>query len=166
LTKVWSPLNGRPRLCFRDDMQNAKTKMRGSRVLRKIETIPADLFGSFVALHHEEVRRRASSSQQSLPLLYKSSIVRCSSTFHRTHCIMNFFGGQQEPQGPDPVFAAKTEMEMYTGSSALLSCLAAQRQTCHLSDLLIPPPSHANRPIQQNCVVLFQQVCLSQTPRS
>lgn len=28
---------------------------------------------------------------------------------------MNFFGGgQQEPQGPDPVFAAKTEMEMYT----------------------------------------------------
>ena len=31
---------------------------------------------------------------------------------------MNFFGGgqqqQQQPQGPDPVFAAKTEMEMYT----------------------------------------------------
>ena len=27
------------------------------------------------------------------------------------------FGGQQEQQkGPDPVFAAKTEMEMYTGS--------------------------------------------------
>lgn len=31
---------------------------------------------------------------------------------------MNFFGGgQQEPQGPDPVFAAKTEMEMYTGEN-------------------------------------------------
>jgi len=29
---------------------------------------------------------------------------------------MSFFGGgqQQQPQGPDPVFAAKTEMEMYT----------------------------------------------------
>ena len=28
---------------------------------------------------------------------------------------MNFFGGQeQQPQGPDPVFAAKVEMEMYT----------------------------------------------------
>jgi len=29
---------------------------------------------------------------------------------------MAFFpgGGQSEPQGPDPVFAAKTEMEMYT----------------------------------------------------
>jgi import inner membrane translocase subunit TIM10 len=28
---------------------------------------------------------------------------------------MNFFGGgQEQPQGPDPVFAAKTEMEMYT----------------------------------------------------
>lgn len=32
---------------------------------------------------------------------------------------MNFFGGgnQQAPQGPDPVFAAKTEMEMYTVSN-------------------------------------------------
>jgi hypothetical protein len=31
--------------------------------------------------------------------------------------IMNFFGGgQQQQQGPDPVFAAKTEMEVYTGS--------------------------------------------------
>jgi hypothetical protein len=32
---------------------------------------------------------------------------------------MNFFGGggqQEKPQGPDPVFAAKTEMEMYTGA--------------------------------------------------
>jgi hypothetical protein len=29
---------------------------------------------------------------------------------------MSFFGGgQQQPQGPDPVFAAKTELEMYTG---------------------------------------------------
>mmetsp|Transcript_15885 Transcript_15885/g.32549 ORF Transcript_15885/g.32549 Transcript_15885/m.32549 type:complete len:103 (+) Transcript_15885:135-443(+) len=29
---------------------------------------------------------------------------------------MNFFGGGEEakPAGPDPVFAAKTEMEMYT----------------------------------------------------
>uniref|UniRef100_A0A7S0Y8N1 Mitochondrial import inner membrane translocase subunit n=1 Tax=Pseudo-nitzschia delicatissima TaxID=44447 RepID=A0A7S0Y8N1_9STRA len=28
---------------------------------------------------------------------------------------MNFFGGEEaQPQGPDPVFAAKTEMEMYT----------------------------------------------------
>mmetsp|Transcript_31169 Transcript_31169/g.73455 ORF Transcript_31169/g.73455 Transcript_31169/m.73455 type:complete len:104 (+) Transcript_31169:156-467(+) len=29
---------------------------------------------------------------------------------------MNFFGGAEEakPAGPDPVFAAKTEMEMYT----------------------------------------------------
>jgi import inner membrane translocase subunit TIM10 len=28
---------------------------------------------------------------------------------------MNFFGGgQEQQQGPDPVFAAKTEMEMYT----------------------------------------------------
>ncbi|KAG7342219.1 Tim10/DDP family zinc finger domain containing protein [Nitzschia inconspicua] len=30
---------------------------------------------------------------------------------------MNFFGGggqQQQPQGPDSVFAAKTELEMYT----------------------------------------------------
>lgn len=32
---------------------------------------------------------------------------------------MNFFGGSkaQEPQGPDPVFAAKTEFEMYTGEN-------------------------------------------------
>jgi hypothetical protein len=31
---------------------------------------------------------------------------------------MNFFGGgQQQPQGPDPVMAAKMEMEVYTGSS-------------------------------------------------
>jgi hypothetical protein len=32
---------------------------------------------------------------------------------------MSFFGGgqqQQQQQGPDPVFAAKTEMEMYTGA--------------------------------------------------
>jgi hypothetical protein len=31
---------------------------------------------------------------------------------------MNFFGGgqQQQQQGPDPVFAAKTEMEVYTGA--------------------------------------------------
>ena len=30
---------------------------------------------------------------------------------------MSFFGGgQQQPQGPDPVFAAKTELEMYTGT--------------------------------------------------
>jgi hypothetical protein len=30
---------------------------------------------------------------------------------------MNFFGGgQQQPQGPDPVVAAKMEMEVYTGS--------------------------------------------------
>lgn len=30
---------------------------------------------------------------------------------------MNFFGGgQPQPQGPDPVFAAKTEMEVYTGA--------------------------------------------------
>ena len=30
---------------------------------------------------------------------------------------MSFFGGgqPQEPQGPDPVYAAKVEMEMYTG---------------------------------------------------
>jgi hypothetical protein len=30
---------------------------------------------------------------------------------------MSFFGGgqQQQPQGPDPVVAAKVEMEMYTG---------------------------------------------------
>mmetsp|Transcript_16315 Transcript_16315/g.37749 ORF Transcript_16315/g.37749 Transcript_16315/m.37749 type:complete len:102 (+) Transcript_16315:105-410(+) len=28
---------------------------------------------------------------------------------------MNFFGGEEaKPAGPDPVFAAKTEMEMYT----------------------------------------------------
>ena len=29
----------------------------------------------------------------------------------------SWFGGGQgsEPQGPDPIFAAKTEMEMYTG---------------------------------------------------
>ena len=29
---------------------------------------------------------------------------------------MNFFGGggQQAQQGPDPVYAARTEMEMYT----------------------------------------------------
>mmetsp|Transcript_26858 Transcript_26858/g.30698 ORF Transcript_26858/g.30698 Transcript_26858/m.30698 type:complete len:107 (-) Transcript_26858:306-626(-) len=28
---------------------------------------------------------------------------------------MSFFGGgQQQPQGPDPMFAAQTEMEMYT----------------------------------------------------
>ena len=29
----------------------------------------------------------------------------------------SFFGGgqAQQPQGPDPVYAAKTEMEMYTG---------------------------------------------------
>jgi len=33
---------------------------------------------------------------------------------------MNFFGGgqDQQPKGPDPVFAAKTEMEMYTGEFA------------------------------------------------
>jgi hypothetical protein len=31
---------------------------------------------------------------------------------------MNFFGGgQQQPQGPDPVEAAKMEMEVYTGMS-------------------------------------------------
>jgi hypothetical protein len=29
---------------------------------------------------------------------------------------MSFFGGgTQQPQGPDPIFAAKTELEMYTG---------------------------------------------------
>jgi hypothetical protein len=33
---------------------------------------------------------------------------------------MNFFGGgQQQQQGPDPVFAAKTEMEVYTGAFVL-----------------------------------------------
>lgn len=26
---------------------------------------------------------------------------------------MNFFGGGQQQQGPDPVFAAKVELEMY-----------------------------------------------------
>lgn len=30
---------------------------------------------------------------------------------------MSFFGGgQQQSQGPDPVYAAKTELEMYTGT--------------------------------------------------
>lgn len=31
---------------------------------------------------------------------------------------MNFFGDQkQQPQGPDPVVAATTEMQMYTGTN-------------------------------------------------
>lgn len=32
---------------------------------------------------------------------------------------MNFFGGdqKQQQQGPDPVMAATTEMQMYTGAS-------------------------------------------------
>lgn len=46
---------------------------------------------------------------------------------------MNFFGGQQEPQGPDPVFAAKTEMEMYTGSFIFCSCRSHERRSIFLA---------------------------------
>jgi hypothetical protein len=39
--------------------------------------------------------------------------------FKKSGPTMNFFGGSkaQESQGPDPVFAAKTEFEMYTGEN-------------------------------------------------
>ena len=41
---------------------------------------------------------------------------------------MNFFGGgQQEPQGPDPIFAAKTELEMYTNLFNQISASCFQK---------------------------------------
>lgn len=55
---------------------------------------------------------------------------------------MNFFGGsgqQQQPQGPDPVFAAKTEMEMYTdlfnkiASSCFTKCASRKHKEPDLS---------------------------------
>eukprot|EP00934_Nitzschia_sp_Nitz4_P004593 Nitzschia sp. Nitz4//scaffold62_size106224//42493//43018//NITZ4_004353-RA/size106224-augustus-gene-0.90-mRNA-1//1//CDS//3329555847//4583//frame0 len=53
---------------------------------------------------------------------------------------MNFFGGgQQQPQGPDPVFAAKTEMEMYTdlfnkiSSSCFFKCASRKHREQDLS---------------------------------
>mmetsp|Transcript_93115 Transcript_93115/g.260393 ORF Transcript_93115/g.260393 Transcript_93115/m.260393 type:complete len:102 (+) Transcript_93115:91-396(+) len=53
---------------------------------------------------------------------------------------MNFFGGgQQQPQGPDPVFAAKTEMEMYTdlfnkiSSSCYQKCASRKHRDQDLS---------------------------------
>ena len=43
------------------------------------------------------------------------SVVTPSHLF-RWSTMSGFFGGSTpQPQGPDPVFAAKTEMEMYTG---------------------------------------------------
>eukprot|EP00529_Nitzschia_sp_RCC80_P034300 CAMPEP_0113452096 /NCGR_PEP_ID=MMETSP0014_2-20120614/6673_1 /TAXON_ID=2857 /ORGANISM="Nitzschia sp." /LENGTH=102 /DNA_ID=CAMNT_0000343463 /DNA_START=581 /DNA_END=889 /DNA_ORIENTATION=+ /assembly_acc=CAM_ASM_000159 len=54
---------------------------------------------------------------------------------------MNFFGGgqQQQPQGPDPIFAAKTEMEMYTdlfnkiASSCFQKCASRRHKEPDLS---------------------------------
>mmetsp|Transcript_11537 Transcript_11537/g.18517 ORF Transcript_11537/g.18517 Transcript_11537/m.18517 type:complete len:104 (+) Transcript_11537:114-425(+) len=55
---------------------------------------------------------------------------------------MNFFGGggqQQQPQGPDPIFAAKTEMEMYTdlfnkiASSCFQKCASRRHREPDLS---------------------------------
>jgi len=54
---------------------------------------------------------------------------------------MNFFGGgeEQKPQGPDPVFAAKTEMEMYTdlfnkiASSCFQKCASRRHKEADLS---------------------------------
>lgn len=42
---------------------------------------------------------------------------------------MSFFGGQKQDAGPDPVVAAKTEMEVYTGER--------ERQE---DDLMMDPP--------------------------
>lgn len=53
---------------------------------------------------------------------------------------MSFFGGgQQQQQGPDPVFAAKTEMEMYTdlfnkiASSCFNKCASRKHREPDLS---------------------------------
>lgn len=54
---------------------------------------------------------------------------------------MNFFGGGQpeEPSGPDKVFAAKTEMEMYTdlfnkiASSCFQKCASRRHRDQDLS---------------------------------
>mmetsp|Transcript_34729 Transcript_34729/g.84203 ORF Transcript_34729/g.84203 Transcript_34729/m.84203 type:complete len:103 (+) Transcript_34729:70-378(+) len=54
---------------------------------------------------------------------------------------MNFFGGgqEQQPQGPEPVFAAKTEMEMYTdlfnkiASSCFQKCASRKHRDQDLS---------------------------------
>ena len=56
---------------------------------------------------------------------------------------MNFFGGgqqqQQQPTGPDPVFAAKTEMEMYTdlfnkiAASCFQKCAARKHRDADLA---------------------------------
>ena len=50
---------------------------------------------------------------------------------------MNFFGGgsQQAPQGPDPVFAAKTEMEMYTVRKLRATRIAKSRRQDRLLSL-------------------------------
>jgi len=54
---------------------------------------------------------------------------------------MSLFGGgqEQQPQGPDPVFAAKTEMEMYTdlfnkiASSCFTKCASRRHKEPDLS---------------------------------
>lgn len=84
---------------------------------------------------------------------------------------MNFFGGgsQQAQQGPDPVFAAKTEMEMYTvratrrksiivGSTPALEVLT-NAIVCFLGFFTF----RRTGLVQQNCRILFPKVCLSQT---
>jgi len=79
---------------------------------------------------------------------------------------MNFFGGgqQQQQQGPDPVVAAKTEMEMYTVRTKCdiqtsLACFCYALTLSHIVMFLSFSGS-----FQQNCRFMFQQVRLSPAP--
>jgi len=89
------------------------------------------------------------------PSLYYSTVLQVS-----VLSSMNFFGGgQQEAQGPDPVFAAKTEMEMYTGK-----CVPPRRPSVAvlaylfvlISIKLLHSFNNKTRSLQQDCRLLFR----------
>ena len=56
---------------------------------------------------------------------------------------MSFFGGQKQDAGPDPVVAAKTEMEVYTGER--------ERQE---DDLMMDPPAWSSKKTKQQVLVV------------
>mmetsp|Transcript_10462 Transcript_10462/g.28939 ORF Transcript_10462/g.28939 Transcript_10462/m.28939 type:complete len:102 (+) Transcript_10462:207-512(+) len=81
---------------------------------------------------------------------------------------MNFFGGgqEQQPQGPDPVFAAKVEMKMYTDlfNKIAASCFAKCASRRHKEpDLALGEMSCTDRCVakyleaQQRVGVVLQQ---------
>lgn len=93
----------------------------------------------------------------------QTTILVLSTGRRRTTATMNFFGNDtKQQQGPDPVVAATTEMQMYTGKSSSNERSMLSLSNIHISHHSVPFHDYfsgsTGRLVQQNCVIVLPKV--------